>query len=48
MARIATVRRIAISASALLEKSRSRMVSVLSIVLDGSPFAKVYRVTVLS
>ena len=40
--RIATVSRIATSASALLEKSRSRMVSVLSILLDGAPRVKVY------
>jgi hypothetical protein len=48
MARIATVSRIATSASALLEKSKFRMVSVLSILLDGTRRVKVYRVTFVS
>jgi hypothetical protein len=46
--RIATVSRIATIASALLEISRSLMVSVLSILLDVTPRLKVYLVTFLS
>jgi len=48
MTRIATVSRIATSVSALLEKSKFRMVSVLSILLDATHAAKVYRVTFVS